>query len=353
MVRLIGKSRLKTWSDAMIRELTFVILSMLLVVSGARSAEAQTSPVSFVGCKSDGQVGPQAAPQVPNVLPILQSSAASRLTWYASMDLGVLAPSGWNCFGLYGSNGSTLIVTPESHSDHPFDIKASGPAVQLSVSFSDTSGRFEAAEFAALLFPDRQNFVDRVIAEGLMPRNSFPSKTSPFDVITRGGPDLVDFETPADHDGLGTMSLLVKSGQPIFGRVSMDGSNYATVLTVRVDPSMRDLVPMILNSIGDPEEVVTSFYNALSSGDGEVASQLIVPEKRYKPAFSASGLSNFYGHLKSHLSVIGIERRSSITFLVHYTFATNRTSCDGQAFVTTTTRERENYILSIKALNGC
>ena len=42
-------------------------------------------------------------------------AAAAQLAYYASRDLGVLAPRGWHCLGLEGSNGSVLIVTPEPH----------------------------------------------------------------------------------------------------------------------------------------------------------------------------------------------------------------------------------------------
>ena len=35
-------------------------------------------------------------------------AAAAQLAYHAPSDLGVLAPRGWQCLGLYGSNGSIL-----------------------------------------------------------------------------------------------------------------------------------------------------------------------------------------------------------------------------------------------------
>jgi hypothetical protein len=214
-------------------------------------AVAQAAPVPFVGCKSDGQVGPQPAPEAPARTPDLPAATASRLAWYGSAYNGVLAPRGWHCFGLYGSNGSFLMVSPEDLGAAPFEARAKGPAVQISVSAGDTSGRFEAAQIAARLFPGRRAFVDRVIAEGILAKSDFPSGAYPHDRIRRQGPDAVAFETPAGEDGMGTKSRLVKSSDPIEGWAAMDGDNDATVLVVRLPAAMRDLAPVIVKAAQD------------------------------------------------------------------------------------------------------
>ncbi len=113
------------------------------------------------------------------------AAAADRLAYYASNDLWVLAPRGWHCFGLYGSNGETLIVTPEAHDGDDFlkaDLHLKGPAIQLSNSIGSTSGRFEVAQVGARLFPVAKPFVEQVIQEGPSPRMKFTSGPDPGDL---------------------------------------------------------------------------------------------------------------------------------------------------------------------------
>lgn len=219
----------------------------LLSVSLGCSALAQTVPVSFVGCVSDGQMGPRPAPKTSKA-PRLPVAVASRLAWYASGDLGVLAPRGWKCLGLCGSNGSILLVVPDDARQlapgHDRPIRGQG--IQLSTSYGGTSGRFEAAKIAAQLFPNRQPFVDAVANEGILPKDAFRSTPFPHDRIRRLGADQPSFETPANEDGLGTMSRLVKSEYPIQGMAQMNEDDDATLLVVRLNEALRDLAPTIL-----------------------------------------------------------------------------------------------------------
>jgi hypothetical protein len=171
------------------------------------------------------------------------------LAYYASADLGVLAPRGWHCFGLYGSNGSILIVTPEPH--HADDLlktnsNLTGPAIQLSFSFGDTSGRFEVAQVAARLFPTKKEFVQRVIHEGIAPASDFPFGPYPADILTRRSDTEVEFETPANTDGMGTKSRLVKNSSPINGVAIMTADENLVLLEARMPPDLSILVPSIL-----------------------------------------------------------------------------------------------------------
>src|SRR5262245_1162119 len=68
--------------------------------------------VPFVGCKSDGQVGPLDAPDGVEQGVRVSAEAASKLAYYKSENLGVLAPRGWFCFGTYGSGGYGIFVAP-------------------------------------------------------------------------------------------------------------------------------------------------------------------------------------------------------------------------------------------------
>lgn len=225
-------------------------LSMFLLSVGLScSALAQTVPVPFVGCVSDGQMGPKPAPKTSKV-PRLPVGLASRLAWYASGGLAVLAPRGWKCLGLYGSNGTMLFVVPNDLRQLALghDGRIKGQGIQLSTSYGETSGRFEAAKIAARLFPDRQAFVDAVANEGIFPKEEFRNAPFPDDRIRRLGSDQVSFETPPNEDGLGTMSRLIKSKDPIQGMAKMNERNDATLLVVRLNPTLRDLAPTILGA---------------------------------------------------------------------------------------------------------
>ena len=128
-------------------------------------------------------MGPQRAPRagpVPRVAPAL----AGRLAYYRSNALGALAPRGWHCFGLYGSNGAILIVTPRAYrAEDFFSGRAAppGPAIQLTQSDGGTSGRFDVAALIARLFPARIAFARAVAAEGIgdpLPAGPYPTDRS-------------------------------------------------------------------------------------------------------------------------------------------------------------------------------
>ncbi len=227
-----------------------VILAMGAALATCTSTSAREVQIPFVGCQSDGQVGRLKPPKDDGTAPRLPASIATRLAWYASNNTGgVLAPRNWKCFELYGSNGSVLMVTPDGFGNDPFTAKLRGPAVQLSISLGDTSGRFESAEIAARLFPSRRLFVESVIAEGIEPKKDFVFGPFPHDQIRRLTRKYVMFKTPANEDGMGTKSRLVKAREPIHGLVWMDEENNATLLAVRLAPSQRDLALQIVGEM--------------------------------------------------------------------------------------------------------
>jgi hypothetical protein len=139
------------------------------------------------------------------------------------------------------------MVKPGDFGRDPFSAELSGPAIQLSISLGDTSGRFEAAQFAARLFPNRRGFVDKVISEGIEPKADFVFGPFPQDRLHRLSRDVVAFETPANQDGMGTKSRLVKSSDPIQGLVWMDDDNNATYLAVRLAPDQEGLAATIMD----------------------------------------------------------------------------------------------------------
>jgi hypothetical protein len=221
-----------------------------------------SSVVLFVGCKSDGQVGPREAPKGESkVLPIAVESA-QRLAYYKMEDgPGVLAPRGWYCFGTYGSNGSNLYVSPQ-----PMDAENlfstswkgfTGPVIQISVESGDTSGRFSAARMIARVFPAHRAFVRKVIAEGIEPVSDFPFGPYPNDKLIYKNKETVEYETPAHRDGLGTQSRLQKNGDPIRGVAILFGPDTDLLfVAMRLPSEMNDLNSIIVEQV--EREAVTS-----------------------------------------------------------------------------------------------
>ncbi len=217
---------------------------------------AVVDQVPLVGCASDGQAGPQAAPSGQSKALAISATAAQRLAYYkAEYGPGVLAPRGWHCFSTYGSNGANLFVSPD-----PIDSKTvllssdwkgfTGPAIQISVSSGGTSGRFEVAKMIARVFPAYKQFAQNVIAEGIEPASDFPSGPYASDKLTYRAKNIVEFETPANMAGLGTDSRLLPNASPIDGVDLITGADTdLTQLSARVAASDRNLIPIIVKQV--------------------------------------------------------------------------------------------------------
>ena len=219
------------------------------------SKQEVSSVVPFVGCKSDGQVGPLKAPTGKGKVVQTDTEKAQRLAYYkAEQGVGVLAPRGWFCFGTYGSNASNLYVSLQ-----PMDAKTlfptsgkgfTGPVVQMSVENGGTSGRFGVAQIIARVFPAHRAFVRRVIAEGIEPVSDFPFGPYPNDRLTYKNKETVEYETPAHADGLGTQSLLQKNDDPIRGVAILIGPDTDLLfLSVRLPHEMDDLIPTVIRQV--------------------------------------------------------------------------------------------------------
>jgi hypothetical protein len=220
--------------------------------AGAASPAKSGARVPFVGCKADGQAGPLEAPKGASRLVPIAPEAAQKFAYYkAEQGLGVLALRGWFCFEIYGSDGYALYVSPQQL--NPADVLSgtwsglSGPAIELFEDNGDTSGRFGVARVIARVFPDRRSFVQKVIDEGIEPASSFPFGSYPEDLLTYRSKNIVEFETPANEDGLGTNSRLKKSGLPINGVAILTGeAPDLLVLSVRLSPNLAGLAADIV-----------------------------------------------------------------------------------------------------------
>jgi hypothetical protein len=220
----------------------------------AATALQTAALVSFRGCNSDGQVGPISAPEGKAVRIPLDRKAAGQLAYYkAAQEFGVLAPRGWHCFGVYGSGGSALFVMPEAIS--PSDLfsgkrELSGPVIQLNFRNGDTSGRDTVAEVIARVFPAYRAFAIEVAEMFDRPLSSLPSGPYQTDKLIYKSSNVVEYTTPAETEGLGTLSSLKKDKLPTRGVAILTGQPPNLVfLAVRLPPRFRELIPAIIVTI--------------------------------------------------------------------------------------------------------
>jgi hypothetical protein len=162
-----------------------------------------------------------------------------------------LAPRGWNCFGLSGSNGDILFVSPASLGAGLLSVDPTGiagPAIQVTESIGDTSGRFAVARMIARYSPQRIGFVKNVIAEGVgYAAKDFPTGPYSDDRLISRSDSMVEYQTPPRSKGLGTASRLTPNDDPIRSVVILRGDTPDVLqLTVRLPPGMTDLTAPII-----------------------------------------------------------------------------------------------------------
>ena len=234
-----------------------VVCADPLLLAQSKTTPASKAPVRvpFVGCKSDGQVGPVKAPIGESKFVALTPDVSNRLAYYESAQkIAVLAPRGWYCFGTYGSNGESLFVSPqEFNTTDLFSANWSGFAgsvIQITREYGDTSGRFGVADAIARVFPTHKAFVDAIIKEGIEPASSFTSGPYPADKLVYKNKEVVEYETPAQKDGLGTNSRLRKNEAPISGVAILKGQTPDLLfLAARLPPDLTDLTSAIIQQV--------------------------------------------------------------------------------------------------------
>ena len=221
------------------------------------AAAAITTTVPFVGCPSDGQIGAQPAPTGGAKSVTMDPDAAAKLAYYVMENgPGVLAPRGWSCAGIYGSDGATLIVSPQPVK--PGDLMgqswagAAGDAIQVTVASGDTSGRFQVAQAIMRLFPAHQAFAQNVVQEGVEPASNFPAGPYPSDRMTTRSGELVEFATPANTVGFGTdvntNTRLKPGADPAQGAVALVGGTPDLLFAVvRLSPDLQALSGPIIS----------------------------------------------------------------------------------------------------------
>lgn len=210
--------------------------------------------VPFVGCRTDGQVGPMEAPKGASPSLSIAPKESQQLAYYSSeIGFGVLAPRGWYCFGTYGSGGERLFVSPQpvdtgnlSSDDWSGFL---GPAIQLNHSYGGTSGRFMVAEIIARVFPAYKAFATDVMRE-LSPSDSFSFGPYPKDTVTYRSKTVVEYSTPAQTDGLATRYGLKKNDNPIDGvTILVEREPDVLLLAVRLPPGSTGLTSAVIHQV--------------------------------------------------------------------------------------------------------
>ena len=233
-----------------------LLFAQACLSSLAWAGSVQSVSVPFVGCESDGQVGPVPAPVGSTLALKVPAPVANRLAYHkAQQSPGVLAPRGWYCFSTYGSNGSNLYVSPEpiqadylSSQDQAFQ----GPAIQLSDSVGYTSGRFEVALIVARVFPAYRWFVNSLINNSLASATDFKFGPYPHDKLRYKTKSVVEYETPKLTDDLGTHSKLLATNSPIDGVITLTGPAEdlnLRLLAIRLPSNLTDLAPIIIRQV--------------------------------------------------------------------------------------------------------
>lgn len=127
---------------------------------------------------------------------------------------------------------------------------------------------------------------------------------------------------------------------------------------VLIDPSaVGSVIPRTMSPratwVEIPSTTVFAFYEALSLGNGELASSFVVAEKRSAGPFAPESINRFYGPLPEPLRLMEMKAQGPNEYLVKYTYGTSTRRCRGRALVTTTQRDGLNFIERVHELEGC
>ena len=254
----VGASPAVIHTRKVLRHLRFALVITALAAASV-SDHAQNS-VPYTGCPGNGQTGPYAAAKgLPKVVR-LPPAIADHLAWYEysgdAGHFGTLGPRGWSCFATIGSSGWTLYIAPEVLDDaklleHRNWKGFRGPVIQLSGSEGGTSGRFEVAQVVARVFPAHRDYARSIIAEGFGPASDYVFGPFASDHLTYKSKELVEFTTPAHRNGLGTVSWLLPSDQPITGFALLTigpGIDTGLVqLSVRLPPALSSVAATLIH----------------------------------------------------------------------------------------------------------
>jgi hypothetical protein len=220
----------------------------------ARRGEAAVS-VPFVGCASSGQLEILEAPRGTAWSAPIRFKDAQSLAYYRSADgIDLLAPRGWYCQGASGSGGYALYLNPKRIDHDGSGWKGlQGAVIESNHMTSGASGRYEIAKIMARVFP-----AYRAFAAGVMKGMDLPLPAGPYpnDTLMYRGKTIVEYNTPAQSDGLGNFdSWIGKNDLPIRGSAIVPGDPLdgdgpdLGLLPVRVPHALSRLIPVIVGQV--------------------------------------------------------------------------------------------------------
>ena len=204
--------------------LIFLLLGITACVAQKEApAEPELVSIPSIGCPADGQTGHLDAPENGSTEIHVPAETAAKLSVYTALGISVLAPRGWHCIGIYGSSGEAIIVTPEAM--RPAEMfgdrrRLTGPAVALNHVGGEGSGSYTLAEFIEIAFPAYQANLDH-----LEERFGTTLRRQPYpeDILVHRSDSIVEYETPAGQEGMGTYNWLVPGEMPIRGVAMLVG----------------------------------------------------------------------------------------------------------------------------------
>jgi hypothetical protein len=229
-------------------------LVLLLACTTVGSAElpGTAARVPVVGCLTNDQAGPARLATHQTMAYPGDQRLAEQISYYSAVHSpGVFAPKGWFCRGWYGSNGSTLIVTPQPMAPPYYPLPTiTGPAVMIQTSAGGGTGRFHVGIVAAQLFPlVGAEFIARVRQEQVIADSSFDVEPYADDRLQYLSDRLVQFTTPANRTGLGTDGQFEQSDLPVRGLILLnleDQLNTLTEVRVRLAPALNPVALAVL-----------------------------------------------------------------------------------------------------------
>lgn len=241
-----------------------IMLTGLPLLAHAQSTSPAKKTIPHVGCPGDNAGEPvdaQSGQPVPVVLPPRE---ADQVASYAGpYGPGLIAPRGWHCFYSVSGDGNYSILVAPTESDlvafEHSDSGTSSPGVSYSYWDGGTAGRDMVIPLMALFKkrkPDGREDLPPNDPKNGIDLQAIPS--GPGEIIIDKIPDkLLEFETPANHDGIGTWVpwIFRKSSLPIHGVVYVypTGDTSAELFQIRLPPGSSDLRRFIIRNIESRE----------------------------------------------------------------------------------------------------
>lgn len=214
--------------------------------------------VTFVGCKVHSMEGESEEPKDKDPVLMIDAEAARRLSDYTTGGLGILAPRGWHCLGLFGTGGGSLYISPSPVNEATIFEKTwdgfKGPLIEFETADAEFgAGRLVVAEGIARAFPAYRTFVISLLEEFHFEDFELPSGPGNDSLLWKSN-EVVEFHTPAQTGGSGTSGRLQRSSDPVDGVMILfpDPGGDATGLwrlSVRLPPDAADLTPTIIQQL--------------------------------------------------------------------------------------------------------